>query len=542
MKIIIVDDEAQIRRWFEILVQKTGLPVDLIASCSNGRDALEVCRTEEVDIVITDIKMPVMDGISFIRQLKEERPSIKCLILSSYSEFHYATEAIKAGASDYMLKAEITVEGITNALKKAELEIERELTRDREVYNLKNTIHVNQYALRSFYFGELLRGKSTSTQDFEEKMDTLRIPLHSKHLMVMAIRSDEQAIVKEQAKIRHPDLLDSAVINIIDETLLNEANSGCCFVFEKDYYVAIFNCGQRGEKSLREITLQYAHRIASYLQDLLHLSVSIGISLPSLEVASLGQQLEEASGVLNHKRFYGRKSISWYSDESNPNEIGVHAKRQNYLEMLSLQLDRNQFDSSLHLLRQVLEEVGIQMLWSEKEVRAFGMEAGFLLQRTLRRLKTSVGAVNYSWEAETPHIEIADLPTFEHVKQWLLSRASNDLEAAESLLHPYSETIRKVCEYVRTHYAEGVSLQQAADYVHLNRNYLSELFKKETGSSYNDYLTLVRINKVKELILEGETQIGLLSETVGYPDGSYLSKVFKKVTGMTPLEFKRKKM
>ncbi|GFZ88860.1 hypothetical protein GCM10008018_38750 [Paenibacillus marchantiophytorum] len=542
MNIIIVDDEAQIRRWFEILVQKIEIPVHLIASCSNGKEALEVCRNMDVHVVITDIKMPVMDGIAFITQLKTERPSIQCLILSSYSEFHYASEAMKAGASEYLLKAEVTVEEISKALRKAKAEIERERDRNQEVSSLKSTIHMNQYALRSLYFGDLLRGKRIAAEEFEEKMETLRIPLKSRHLMVMAIRCDDPIEARNQAKIRDSDLLDSAVINIIDETLLTEANSGCCFVFDKETYVAVFNCALLGEKSLREMTLQYAHRISGCLQNLLGISVSVGISMPSLNIASMGQQLEEASEVLNHKRFYARKSISWFSDEPSTSTARNYTLLPTCLEKVSVQLDRDQFAAALHDIGEVMEAIGIELQFTEKEVKAFCMEAVFLLQRTLRRIRTTAGLAFHARETDIWHEEIAHLPTFERVSAWLLARAGHVLAEAETLQHPYSDTIRKVCDFVRKHYAEGVSLQEAADYVHLNRNYLSELFKKETGNSYNDYLTQVRINKVKELILDGETQIGRLSEKVGYPDGSYLSKVFKKVTGMTPLEFKRKKV
>ncbi|WP_141136787.1 response regulator [Paenibacillus herberti] len=541
MNIVIVDDEAQIRRWLEILLSKTELPINLVASCSNGKEALDVCRTMDVDVVITDIKMPVMDGISFIRILKQERPAIESLILSSYSEFQYASEAIKAGASDYILKAEITASDLSKVLGRVKQEIEKERLRDREVYSLKSTINVNQLALRSLFFSDLVYGKKISAHEFEEKMGTLRIPLRSKHLMVMVIRSDDPANRKEQVKIQDSVLLDSAVMNIIDETLLTEAESGCCFVFEKEYYVALFNYGHWSEKSLRETTLQYAQRISNYLQDHLGLSVSVGISLPALQFSSIGQQLEEARAVLSHKRFYGRKNISWHSDEPmTPN--AAHTPLQKYLQTLSELLDTNQFEMISPYLQEVLEDVGRKMVWSEKEVKAFGVEAVFLLQRMLRRLSVASGDNGHSPDRDSPHEEMVNLPTFGHVTSWLLARASDVTATADMLRHPYSEAIRKVCDYVKLQYADGASLQQAADYVHLNKNYLSELFKKETGSSYNDYVTLVRIDKIKALILEGNIPIGQLPEIVGYPDGSYLSKVFKKVTGMTPLEFKRKKI
>ncbi|MGG1554810.1 response regulator [Paenibacillus ferrarius] len=541
MNIVLVDDEAQIRRWLEILLNQTGLGVQLVANCSNGKEALEVCRTREIDVVITDIKMPVMDGIALIRSLKAERPSIVSFILSSYSEFHYASEAIKAGAYDYLLKAEITPDDLRQALLKAQEAIDKERMRQREVFSLKSELNGNQYALRSLYFRDLLRGTAVQAAEFEEKMRMFRIPLRGNHLMLMVLRSDEHGEVKERAKISEPELLESAVINIIDETLRVETDSGCCFVAEENTYVALYNYGDWGEKSLRETTLRHAHRISGYLLELLGLSVSVGISLPAMKLTSLAEQFEEARLALSHKQFYARRSIAWYVDEDK-GAGGGPERRQHHLDHLSELLDRDEFDRIVPYLRLVMKEVGQTMAWREKELKAFCIEAVFLLQRTVRRLKAAAGLDDLrQQEAERPHEVIASLPTFEHVNEWLLARAAQAMEEAHAFQHPYSEAIRKVCDYVKANYAAGVSLQEAADYVHLNRNYLSELFKKETGISFNDFLTQVRIEKVKELIVEGKTPIGQLCEKVGYPDGSYLSKVFKKVTGMTPLEFKRKK-
>ncbi|WP_284645165.1 response regulator [Paenibacillus silviterrae] len=540
MNIIIVDDEAQIRRWIELLVRKIELPVHIVAMCSNGKEALDACITGDVDIVITDIKMPVMDGIELIHRVKEVRPSIPFLILSSYSEFHYATEALKAGANDYLLKAEITAPGLAEALSKLWSGVEKERNRELELSRLKNTLNGNQYAIRSFYFAELLKGKMAAIQEFDERMSTLRIRLNRNRIVLMAIRSDDrtEGRTSDSVKIADPDLLDSAVINIIDETLLTEAGSGCSFVYEQGFYIAVFNYEHWKGRTLREITLQYAHRIAGYVSGYLGLSVSIGISLPSLDISGLGQQLQEASRALHHKLFYGRRTISWYSDEPVSVQSAAPGSGHLYLERLSAELERGQFVQALESLRDALKQVGEAMLWSEKEVKAFCVECAFLMQRTLRKHNPSSGLF---MGPEAPHEEIAQLVTFEQVSSWLLSRFERDMKEVKESQPAYSEAIRKVCEYMKTQYSQEVSLQQAAHYVHLNRNYLSELFKKETGISFNDYLTQIRIEKAKELLLKGETKIGLLAEQIGYPDGSYMSKVFKKVTGMTPMEFKQRK-
>ncbi|MEK3725465.1 response regulator [Paenibacillus sp. FSL H8-0034] len=538
MKVLIVDDEAQIRRWIETLVQRTDLDIQVVGTCSNGKEALEACRSLPVEVVITDIKMPVMDGIELIRQLKEEFPAISTLIMSSYSEFHYASEALKAGASNYMLKAEVTVDDLRAALRKVQVELKAEQNRKEEIYSLKSTVNGNQYALRSLYFNELIRGKPSAIQEFEAKMNAFRLQLANQHMILMTISIDDYRNAILTAKIQDKELLELAMINIIDETLLTETGSGCSFVYETNLLVAMMNSNRSGSKSAREATLQYAHRIASHLSEFLQISISIGISLPYSDIRQLGRQFEEACEALNRKQFYGKRSIAWYNEDSHLSGDSLNKELPEGLEALSQLLDQGQYKQAFLNLNVMLDKMEHHKLYTEKEVKAFGLEIAFLIQQASRRLREFTVQAPMVYEPDPVLQEISDLTAFEQVKQWLIVRMRYFTEAAEVRRHPYSETIGKVCELIKTSYAEGISLQQAADAVHLNKTYLSELFKKETGISFNDYVTQIRIEKVKQLIRSGEATIGILAERVGYPDGSYLTRVFKKITGMTPLEFK----
>ncbi|QTH41056.1 response regulator [Cohnella sp. LGH] len=206
MNILIVDDEAQIRRWFETLLQRTGLDINVAGACGNGKEALEFCREHPVDLVITDIKMPVMDGLQLIRQLVERQPGVRSLILSSYDEFKYASEALKLGASEYILKAEVTVDGL----------------REDEVHSLKSRLNENRYALRAIYFKELLKGQPAAVREFRDKMIWLDVPLSDKHPMLMTLSLDDYPSCLSEAKIRTPELLESAILNILDETVRGE--------------------------------------------------------------------------------------------------------------------------------------------------------------------------------------------------------------------------------------------------------------------------------------------------------------------------------
>ncbi|MCS7463854.1 response regulator [Paenibacillus doosanensis] len=535
MKVAIVDDEPQIRRWIEQLVHKTELGIEVAGAYGNGKEALDACRSQPVDVIITDIKMPVMDGIELIRRLKEEFPSVRSMIMSSYSEFQYASEALKAGAGNYILKAEVTVGELREALNKLQSELALEKHRNDEVYSLKSALNHHHHTLRSIYLTDLVRGKPSAIHEFEAKMSAFQLRLPRRDLIVMTIRPDDAPDAGLHAKIKDHKLLESAMVNIIDETLVTEAGSGCCFVYEANLLVVLIGSNQTGSRSVREASLQYAHRIISNLSEYLQVSVSVGISPPYGDLSQLGHQFQEACEALKRKTFYEKRAIAWHKEEQAADTGFADKELPAFWKTFTQRIGERQYKQAAEAVEALMGGIQQRKPFTEAEAKALCLQIAFTLHQALRDLKE--GAAVY--EPELIHQEIAELSTFERLKQWLLLRTAHFIDEAQVRQGSYNKTIREVCAFIKESYAEGISLQQAADKVHLNKTYLSELFKKKMGVSFNDYLTHLRIEKVKELIRSGDSTIGMMAEQVGYPDGSYLTKVFKKATGMTPLEYKQ---
>ncbi|SDE07441.1 Helix-turn-helix domain-containing protein [Paenibacillus sp. UNCCL117] len=540
MNLLIVDDEPQIRKWIEQLVRKTGLDeLEIRGMCSNGKEALAVCAVEPVDVVITDIKMPVMDGIELIRRLKEEFPSVQSIIMSSYSEFQYASEALKSGASDYILKAEVTADEFRETLRKVQAELALKKDREEEVYSLKSTINNHYYALRSLYLTELIHGKPAALREFRSKMDTFRLRLDDRNLIVMAISLDDYRNAIRSAKIRDQGLLESAMINIIDETLLTEGKSGCSLVYGPNLFVALVNSHGAGSRSARESTLYDATRIVANLTNFLHVSASVGISLPYGGLDRLGVQFQEACEALNRKRFYGKRSIAWHNEDTFAGGGLPDKAASELMDAASQLMNQSHYPEAMGKVRALMDKIETDKHRTEQEVKALSLEIVLMLQQALRRKEASPKRAAAYEPDVAVHRELGELSTFEQVKTWLFDRMEQLIRETEARKQPYTTTIQKVIAFMEAAYMEGISLQQAADVAHLNKTYLSELFKKETGISFNDYLTQIRIEKAKELLRSGEDTVSMLAERVGYPDGSYLTKVFKKLTGMTPLEYRQ---
>lgn len=539
MNVLIVDDEAQIRRWFESLLARTGLPIEVIASCGNGAEALALCREHAVDLVITDIRMPIMDGLELIRCLAREQPAVRTLILSSYDEFKYASEALKLGADDYMLKAEITIEALREAVEKAHGRMVAERRRTEEVLTLKSRINENQYALRADYFKNLLRGDQAAVRIFREKMELFRTTLGDKHIMLMAVGLDEPAGAG-QAKIGDPALLEQAILNIADETIRCETKTGCGFLYGENTFVVLFNAEGFGGKSVREQAIRAAYRLSDNLRDYLNVSASVGISEPHYDLSALPRQLKKALEALKQRRFHGKRNVAWASDEMPVLTAEIRKSAHAVIGEIAGDMETSSYERAMQALNAFLSDDARLKEMPEGHFKALCLELVFAVLHNVRKVERQADSLD-RYRSESLHEQLNELKTYEEAKDWLLRMVAGLLEEAARLRPPYSEPIRGALRFLETRYAEEISLQQAADYVHLNKTYLSELFKKETGVSFNDKLTQIRIDQAKALIAAGEIRMGALAERVGYPNASYFTKVFKKATGMTPLEYKQRK-
>ncbi|MCR8632670.1 AraC family transcriptional regulator [Paenibacillus radicis (ex Xue et al. 2023)] len=409
---------------------------------------------------------------------------------------------------------------------------------DREVVSLNYSINDHQYELRSFYFAQLLKGNPRAIQQFDHLMELFRVPLQKKHLIMMVIRFDDfhQALLK--AKIQSRELLDLAMMNIMDETLRMEANNGCSFQYKDDTYVVLFNRMHTSTRSIRESLVHCASRITSHLLQYLNISVSIDIGLPHSDLYTLGQQYEQGVEAISAKQFYGRRTVSWSQDSRIAKQENEYQSALTLISHVSKRLEMGEYGSIQHEISQFLDQIEVDQRLAEKQVKAFCLDIVYLLLQH-KRQQPLPGEVLEHRDGTALHEAILQLSSFQKVKWWMRSWLEQWLEAVSSPRQPYTEPIQKAHDYIASHFEEEMSLQKIAHMVHLNKTYLCEQFKKETGISFTDYLTRLRISRAKELILLGDYKISDLAERVGYPNSSYFTRVFKKIMGMTPLDFKQ---
>jgi len=533
MKVVLVDDELQMLNWLLLMIEKTKFPVEVQGTFANGREAYEFCLEQPVDLIITDIRMPLMDGLQLIQQLKSKKPHVRFLILSAYEEFHYASEGMRLGASDYLLKAEITAEELNEALKRISNDISNEQRIGDELKNMRKAMNENQQALRNVYLKELIRGEEKAILNFLSKKEFLQLKLDIKYPIVLAIRFEAAEFEHKATQFKSRELLELAVVNVVEETLEAELGAGNACPMDTAVFAVAINISNKGSKSARERVLHIANRISVNLFSFLKLHAAIGISEIYGNISELNLRWKEAAQALKQNIFYGKQVIVCYHDiifdiQSGNREDKGRILYEKAIEQLEIDY-YDQFQEEIHHIVRVIEEKKHLM---ETDVRSVFLEIVYMMRRKLQSLSIAP-------KEKAVLIGIDQATTFEECKNWLLEHVQAFMDTVSK--NKRSPAITEVCQYVEKNYMSNVSLQEAAAIVHLNKTYLSGLFKKEMGVNFNDYLTQIRLDKARELIVTNQCNIGELAEKVGYTNSSHFTKVFKKTMGMSPLEFKKSK-
>lgn len=493
LRIVIVDDEVLIREGLARMISKESNEFLVVGTYPDGKQVLDGLPELHFDVVITDIRMPQIDGLELIKQLKANHPQIRSILMSGFVEFNYAREAIRSSAVDYMLKP-IDKEQLFELLHR--LNEERRLRLEKEACQrsgmLLSLLHIEDPSSiwttgltlpQPFFTVFVLKGNCPEAVCYQA--DSLRqekeslfddIEVH-KGLHVW-IWYTEQALTADEIKsighqiMRNPSdplIHLGSGYSYSDSSKLRqaylEAKQACdagIYSPEASHYANI----QEIRKPEHATTVPFT----TYRESLIH-------ELQILNVAGIMDWIHKIFSDLRTQKAF-------------PNQI-------------------------LHVC-QLIEET------ASKELQEFDTIYG---SATSRRLEENIQACM----------------SFKEIESLFTSTFSTALNAIRTgRLEMSGTAIETVKRWISTHYNEHTELNTLAHMVFLTPSYLSKLFKQETGLTLTDYIIEIRIRKAKQLLKNSpDLKIHEIGTEVGYPDPAYFNKLFKRIVGVTPNEYKR---
>lgn len=529
LKIFLVEDEFVIREGIKNNIDWKANGYEFCGEASDGELAFPIIQKTKPDIVITDIRMPFMDGLELSRLIKKELSLTEIIILSGYEEFEYAKEAIKIGVSQYLCKPisgeellkEINLLADKITEKRKEQEIKEKYIREVEENFMEEKRNFFQYLV-------------TGTKSISELLEIakkIHIDLSSIWYNII--------LLKMQSMTHAHDEYSGSMVKV--EQKLKELDEGDHFAaFDRNLEGKALLVKADTAEELTRIQNDYIRKMKDLLGDYSHVRYFAGIGMPVNRLSELPASFESASHAFAH-RYLTRESGIWnYQDiEQKKHQIDDF----NIGSVNAKELDRNKLRDFLkfgdknevvYFVEEYINDLGNNAMKSNMFRQYLVMDTYFCVVDFVVDLQFSKDEIEvFSADSEI-------LQNNENSMKYMERIISKALELREkSASNRYGDIVDEVMKYIEEHYAqEDLSLNILASHVNFSPNHLSMVLSQQTGQTFIKYLTDFRMNKAKELLRctgKRSSEIGL---EVGYKDPHYFSFLFKKTQGMTPTQYR----
>ena len=527
IRVLIADDEILVRIGLKTIIPWAENGFELIGEAANGQEALNILRQQPCDIVLTDIRMPGMDGLKLIEEIHRLSPQTKCVILSNHDEFEYVQKALRLGASDYILKLTMEPSELLEKLNVLKDEIEQDMKKRLE--DSRNRYKMDKYGkeAKEKRLRELLVMQAGSRSEIEAAMLEFGIRAFTPPIYVVNLLMDHYRDILEENQFRSEHLLHYTVANILTE------------IFKKYSDGELLEIGE-GKFSI--LTDRFQDAMLKEMQDavatFLKLTISIGVSLPFSDVLEMNPAYEQADTALGDRFYAGAGSLVYFEQVqyAEPGELPKPWTEDEWKKLVDIR-DENG-------LLQLLDRWYRSILEGRKrrpdDEREVWVQWIYMMGSFVRELGGDLYSVPLHRDLYPNHA-VRSLETLHDIYAWCRGWLSVYMDYLKQLSkQQHRPEIQAVLDMIKERYNEPLKVSELAKEVGFTENYLSILFKKETGETIMDCLTRIRMDKAREL-LKDQQQIKIyeISEMVGYGDPNYFSKQFKKMEGVYPLEFRK---
>ena len=540
-RIILVDDEEEVRKSIIRKIDWTAVGFAVVGDAENGEDALEKIENLEPDVVLTDIRMPYMDGLTLAERIRQKYPSMKIVIFSGYDDFEYAKQAIKLNVTEYILKP-VNVEELTAILKRIKTNLDEEIEQKRNVNLLRENYKRSLPILREQFLKDLI----SRPMDGETVQTLLReydIPLAgAKKWIAIAVELElEQELTQEEAPLplhEEKNLIPISVMQILSENL-KPSYRFSLLSFSGSADAKIAGIAAVDENNSQTELINILGDICKEIRKTLKVPVNIGIGHSAQKLENISRSFQSALDALGYRSVVGTGSTIYINDV----EPGIGGKLQFGSEEESALIQAIKFGPE-EKIRETVR--GIVDRMNEARVHARQQQAYILsVANCMIQLIQQYDLNMEEIFAEDPlgpdpFTVIQSMLNRENFSRWLYQTALK-INNALSRERDYAarQVIEKAKQYIMDNYQDpGLSVEQICRYLHMSPAYFSTMFKKATGQTYIAYLTEVRLNKAVELLNMTDEKTYVIASQVGYQEQNYFSYVFKKRFGVSPTKFR----
>lgn len=520
-KVFFVEDEIVTREGIRDNVDWKGHGFEFSGEASDGEMALPLLQSARPDLLITDIKMPFMDGLQLSKIVRERMPWIKIIVLSGHDEFEYAQQAIGLGVTEYLLKP-VTVNILHHTLQKIAAQLDRERAEQKNLIQLHEQLDENRSMLRDRLLQRLIVGAMSPTEAVENSQ-ALGLDLVARCYLVMLLKTilgdrTEQFDYDEYQRVQH------IVIGLVE-------NNPDVFWLKKDWdELVLVMKGDTSECLEEDRDLLIAQIQQAVTQTRYQLAIGVGTT--KKRIADISQSFVEA--LLSLSQVGGERVKDL---DLSTNKAQWLKKNKSAVEDYLLCGIQSEFDGFFDAYLQPLGETAIESPLMKSYILMDVVVNAARLVHELGGTLEQVAPELISIETMLAHIQT--VTQLRAQAQQILSRvlAFRDSQSNGQVKH----LVKQAKEYISGHYRDpNLSLDEVAGQVNLSASHFSVVFSHETCQTFKEYLIEVRMRKAKELLRTTDHRTAEIAYAVGYADPHYFSSAFKKHTGQAPTEFRSK--
>ncbi len=531
-RILLADDEEEVRKAIIRKIDWESLGFLVAGDADNGEEALEKIEQLKPDVIMTDIRMPYMDGLTLAARVRQKYPSIKILIFSGYDDFEYAKEAIKLNVTEYILKP-VNGQELTKILARVRDCLDEEIEQRSNINSLRESYLRNLPILRELFLNDLVRG-NVPEEEVRPKLEEYNLDISGARkwlASVISVEPEERDEGQPLSRQQEQKLIPISVRQLVEDSL-----RGCVrfAVFNSTDGITMITAidGQNTQTGF----IDMLGDICKEIRRILEVTVTIGVGHSTQSLEQIGKSYQSAVDALGYKAIIGAGGTIYINDMEpvNRGKLQLEEKDEEELESQIKFGTPKTIAAAVQALAAQMEDAKVHA----SQYQVYMLSLTGCITRLMQQYDMDMRKIFDGDRGFMRFLEKGQ--NREEFTAWLIDIAC---QMNEAMTRRRDTTARQVIEeakaYIQEHYPEPeLSVEMICRQLHMSPAYFSTVFRKETGKTCVAYLTEVRLNKAVELLNETKDKTYVIARKVGYQEQNYFSYVFKKRFGVSPTKFR----
>lgn len=536
-RLMLVDDEYAVRKNVIDRINWNEYDFEIVCQAENGEEAYELFEQYVPDVVITDIKMPFMDGLELSEKILQKYPYTKIIILTGFDEFEYAKKSIDLHVMNYVLKP-VSANSLIQILTEVKNKLDEEILQKRDVERLKAYYEKSYPLLRDMFLDDFIKGEYLS-EEIYEWFNYYQITLDGPFYSVAVIQIDNLYNDLAITDAKDTEIKKMALLEFVEETNQRE-NLGICFL-SNNQVVILISGNAPSELEFKKELDRKLEMIRQGIEKYQTYTITIGVGHTCKMLTELPSSRKSALNALDYKLMMGNNQIIYISD-LEPNSAVTLKFSDSEARIIVRVLKSGATNEFYEYIDAAFNQIAINNdNSSENQLYLFELVSQMMI--TAKELKVDLSAIEHTEISLLLKLMVEDHP-LEHVKHKITVLGEHIMQWGMKTRQVTTENlVSRAKAYIEQEFKDwDLSVQKICEKLNYSPNYFSTVFKKETGKSFMNYLMDRRLEEAKMLLLTTELKSLEIAFEVGFSSSNYFAYCFKKQLNISPMQYRKEHM